>query len=129
MQTWSFMLLMNFSNKLKLCAPKPARTQSPKTLTRNPGLENAYVLPLVELPAFSLGNACQRLRLTKFYTRATVVLHLPEGLRVTRRLTKFGSEKNAPDIENKFSISRILFRNFVKRNRWWQAIQTHPNRH
>ena len=23
---------MNFSNKLKLCAPKPARTQSPKTL-------------------------------------------------------------------------------------------------
>jgi hypothetical protein len=25
-------LLINFSNKLKLCAPKPARTQSPKTL-------------------------------------------------------------------------------------------------
>ncbi|MDR6195698.1 hypothetical protein [Siphonobacter sp. SORGH_AS_0500] len=25
------MLLMNFSNKLKLCALKPARTQSPKT--------------------------------------------------------------------------------------------------
>src|SRR5690606_24024857 len=23
---------MNFSNKLKLCAPKPARTQSPRTL-------------------------------------------------------------------------------------------------
>ena len=31
-QTWSFVLLINFSNKLKLCAPKPARTQSPKTL-------------------------------------------------------------------------------------------------
>jgi len=31
-QTWSFVLLLNFSNKLKLCAPKPARTQSPKTL-------------------------------------------------------------------------------------------------
>jgi hypothetical protein len=25
-------LLLNFSNKLKLCAPKPARTQSPETL-------------------------------------------------------------------------------------------------
>jgi len=32
LQTWSFVLLLNFSNKLKLCAPKPARTQSPKTL-------------------------------------------------------------------------------------------------
>jgi len=31
-QTCSFVLLMNFSNKLKLCVPKPARTQSPKTL-------------------------------------------------------------------------------------------------
>src|SRR5690606_24634463 len=31
-QIWSFVLLLNFSNKLKLCAPKPARTQSPKTL-------------------------------------------------------------------------------------------------
>ena len=31
-QTWSFVLLINFRNKLKLCAPKPARTQSPKTL-------------------------------------------------------------------------------------------------
>ena len=30
-QIWSFVLLMNFNNKLKLCAPKPARTQSPKT--------------------------------------------------------------------------------------------------
>ena len=29
---WSFVLLLNFSNKLKLCAQKPARTQSPKTL-------------------------------------------------------------------------------------------------
>lgn len=32
LQSWSFVLLINFSNKLKLCAPKPARTQSPKTL-------------------------------------------------------------------------------------------------
>ncbi len=32
MQTWNFVHLMNFSNKLKFCAPKPARTQSPKTL-------------------------------------------------------------------------------------------------
>ncbi len=31
-QTWSLVLLMNFSNKLKLCALKPARTQSPETL-------------------------------------------------------------------------------------------------
>jgi hypothetical protein len=31
-QTWSFVLLLNFSNKLKLCAPKPARTQSPNPL-------------------------------------------------------------------------------------------------
>jgi putative GTP pyrophosphokinase len=31
-QTWSFALLLNFSNKLNLCAPKPVRTQSPKTL-------------------------------------------------------------------------------------------------
>jgi hypothetical protein len=31
-QTWSFVLLKNFSNILKLCAPKPARTQSPKPL-------------------------------------------------------------------------------------------------
>jgi hypothetical protein len=31
-QIWSFVPLLNFSNKLKLCAPKPARTQSPKPL-------------------------------------------------------------------------------------------------
>lgn len=31
-QTWSFVLLINFSNKLKLGTPKPARTQSPETL-------------------------------------------------------------------------------------------------
>jgi hypothetical protein len=31
-QTWSFVLQINFSDKLKLCAPKPARTQSPKPL-------------------------------------------------------------------------------------------------
>jgi len=31
-QTLSLVLLSNFSNKLILCAPKPARTQSPKTL-------------------------------------------------------------------------------------------------
>lgn len=31
MKTWSIVLL-NFSNELKLCAPKPARKQSPKTL-------------------------------------------------------------------------------------------------
>jgi hypothetical protein len=31
-QTWSLVLLMNFSNKLKLCTPKPGRTQSPKRL-------------------------------------------------------------------------------------------------
>ncbi len=33
--TWKlgvFVLLMNFSNELKLCAPKPAQTQSPKRL-------------------------------------------------------------------------------------------------
>ena len=36
MQIWSFVLLINFSNKLKLCAPKPARTQSPGTLTAMP---------------------------------------------------------------------------------------------
>ena len=29
-QTWSFVLLLNVSNKLKLRASKPARTQSPK---------------------------------------------------------------------------------------------------
>ena len=32
MQTGIFMLLINISNKLKLCVPKPARTQRPKTL-------------------------------------------------------------------------------------------------
>ena len=48
---------------------------------------------------------------------AQVLLYLPLGLRTTSRLTKFGSEKNASDLENKFSISRIIFRNFVKRSR------------
>src|SRR5690606_33664567 len=32
-QTCSFVLIMSFSNKLKLCARKPARTQSPKTFS------------------------------------------------------------------------------------------------
>ncbi len=31
-QTWSCILQKNFSNKWKLCALKPARTQNPKTL-------------------------------------------------------------------------------------------------
>jgi hypothetical protein len=29
-QTWSFMLLFKFSASIKFCAPKPARTQSPR---------------------------------------------------------------------------------------------------
>jgi len=32
-QTWSFVLLFKFSADRQFCAPKPARTQSPKTLT------------------------------------------------------------------------------------------------
>jgi hypothetical protein len=35
-QTSSVVLLINFSNRLKRCAPKPARTQSPKTLAEIP---------------------------------------------------------------------------------------------
>lgn len=86
-------------------------------LTRNPGQENAYVLPLVELPAFSLGNACQRLRLTKFHTRATVVLHLPKGLRVTRAWRKFGSDFTGFTFAQTSLAKPPSNRNFVKRNR------------
>jgi hypothetical protein len=32
-QTWSFVLRIKFSDGWHFCAPKPARTQSPKTLT------------------------------------------------------------------------------------------------
>ena len=34
-QTWSFVALLNISNKLGICASKPARTQSPKTLKKS----------------------------------------------------------------------------------------------
>ena len=59
--------------------------------------------------------------LDQILSQTPVMLHLPLGLRATCRLTKFGSEKNASDLENKFSISRIIFRNFVKRSRWQQG--------
>ena len=32
MQTWGFVFLFKFSEGCQFCAPKPARTQSPKTL-------------------------------------------------------------------------------------------------
>ena len=34
---------MNFSNKLKLCAPKPARTQSPGTLPASVADDSANI--------------------------------------------------------------------------------------
>lgn len=45
MKTRSFVLIINFSNKLKLCASKPVRTQSPKRsitirISKNDNMKN-----------------------------------------------------------------------------------------
>jgi hypothetical protein len=67
-QTWSFVLLLKFSNKLKLCAPKPARTQSPKPL------------------AVIVKRHCKKLNLKKMkkekiiYWTATTIIALFEGV-------------------------------------------------
>ena len=58
MQTWSFVLLMKFSNKLKLCAPNPARTQSPKTLARIAGQTNDMKFALKILLLLTLLTGC-----------------------------------------------------------------------
>ncbi|MBL0019936.1 MAG: hypothetical protein IPP17_26795 [Bacteroidetes bacterium] len=39
-QAWSFVLLLNFTNKLKICVPKPARTQSRETLLQTSPLKS-----------------------------------------------------------------------------------------
>lgn len=60
MQTWSFVLLLNLSNKLKLCASKPARTQSPKPLPAS--LETDIMLktnnPLILSRGLQIPLAC-----------------------------------------------------------------------
>jgi len=50
---------MNFRNKIKLCAPKPAQTQSPKTLVaileENAVKERIFILKLCEI--YNLDNS------------------------------------------------------------------------